>query len=134
MLAGLTGMEWVFCGSLAFLAGCVRGFAGFGLSALAMTCLVLILPLIELNPIFYVLEGTASLAMFRGGVRYSDMSHVWPLASWSICCGGSPHSCHSPRVQNRHMIKLTVADGTDFRCACANVGFQLRGKKDDGPS
>jgi uncharacterized protein len=84
MLAGLTGLEWVFCGSVSFLAGCVRGFAGFGLSAVAMACLVLILPPIELIPIFYVLEGAASFAMFRDGMRDADMSHVWPLAIGSF--------------------------------------------------
>jgi uncharacterized membrane protein YfcA len=84
MLTGLTGWEWAFCGSVAFLAGCIRGFAGFGLSAVAMACLVLILPPVELIPIFYVLEGAASLAMLRGGVRDADMSHVWPLAIGSF--------------------------------------------------
>lgn len=84
MLSGLTEWEWVFCGSAALLAGCVRGFAGFGLSAVAMACLVLILPPVELIPIFYVLEGAASFAMFRGGIRDADMSHVWPLAIGSF--------------------------------------------------
>ncbi len=84
MLVGLTGWEWAFCGSVALLAGCVRGFAGFGLSAVAMACLVLILPPVELIPILYVLEGSASLAMFRGGIRDADMSHVWPLAIGSF--------------------------------------------------
>lgn len=84
MLAGLTGWEWVFCGCAALLAGCVRGFAGFGLSAVAMACLVLILPPVELIPILYVLEGAASFAMFRGGIRDADMRHVWPLAIGSF--------------------------------------------------
>jgi uncharacterized protein len=83
-LAGITEWEWVFCSSVAFLAGCVRGFSGFGLSAVSMACLVLILPPVELIPIFYVLEGAASLAMFRGGIRNADMSHVWPLAFGSF--------------------------------------------------
>ncbi|GLO69929.1 hypothetical protein MACH17_14460 [Phaeobacter inhibens] len=69
---------------MALLAGCVRGFAGFGLSAVTMACLVLILPPVELIPILYVLEGSASLAMFRGGIRDADMSHVWPLAIGSF--------------------------------------------------
>ena len=84
LLAGLTLPEWALCGGAAFVAGCVRGFAGFGLSAVAMACLVLILPPVELIPIMYVLEGAASLAMFRGGMRDVDMSHVWPLAIGSF--------------------------------------------------
>ncbi|MBL3705003.1 TSUP family transporter [Sulfitobacter sp. BDSS02] len=84
MLVGLTGWEWAFCSSVAFLAGCVRGFAGFGLSAVLMACLVLILPPVELIPIFHILEGAASLAMFRGGVRDANMGQVWPFAIGSF--------------------------------------------------
>ena len=84
MFAGLTAWEWGSCCSAVFLAGCVRGFSGFGLSALAMAGLVLILPPVELIPIFYILEGAASLAMFRGGIRDADMGHVWPLAIGSF--------------------------------------------------
>jgi len=84
LFAGLTTWEWAICGGAVFLAGCVRGFAGFGLSAVAMACLVLILPPVQLIPIFYVLEAAASLAMFRGGLRDADMSVVWPLAIGSF--------------------------------------------------
>lgn len=76
----LSAPEFAFCAAVAFLAGCVRGFAGFGLSAVAMACLVLILPPIELIPVFYILEGAASLAMFRGGLRDGNIRQVWPLA------------------------------------------------------
>ena len=65
-------------GSVALLAGCDRGFAGFGLAAVAVACLVLILPPVQLISILYVLAGAASLVMFRGGIREADMSHVWP--------------------------------------------------------
>ena len=80
----MTGREWAFCGSAALLPGCVRGFAGFGLAAVAMACLVLILPPVQLIPILHVLEGAASLAMFRGGIREAEMSHDWPLAIGSF--------------------------------------------------
>ncbi len=84
VLAGLSGWDWAICSGAGFLAGCVRGFAGFGLSAVAIACLVLILPPVEMIPMFYVLEGAASLAMFRGGMRDADMSHAWPLAIGSF--------------------------------------------------
>lgn len=80
----LSSVELAFCSAVAFLAGCVRGFAGFGLSAVAMAGLVLILPPVELIPVLYVLEGAASLIMFRGGIRDADMSRVWPLAIGSF--------------------------------------------------
>lgn len=80
----LSATELTICVTVVFLAGCVRGFAGFGLSAVAMACLVLILPPVELIPVFYVLEGAASLAMFRGGMRDADMAQVWPLVIGSF--------------------------------------------------
>lgn len=84
LFAGLTEWEWAICCGAALVAGGVRGFAGFGMSAVAMACLVLILPPVELIPIFYVMESAASLVMFRGGMRDADMSHVWPLAIGSF--------------------------------------------------
>lgn len=71
--------ELAFCCAVAFLAGCVRGFAGFGLSAVAMACLVMILPPVELIPVLYILESSASMIMFRSGFREAKMNHVWPL-------------------------------------------------------
>ncbi len=76
----LSFSELVFCCGAVVLAGCVRGFAGFGLSAVAMGSLVLILPPVELIPVLFLLEGSASLVMFRGGLRDADMGQFWPLA------------------------------------------------------
>lgn len=69
-----------FCVGAVFVAGMVRGFSGFALSALVMASLVLILPPLQLIPICYVLEAAASLLMFRGGTRDADMKMVWGLA------------------------------------------------------
>lgn len=63
-----------------FMAGLVRGFAGFGLSAVIMASIVTIIPPVELIPICYILEGAASVAMFRGGMKDADMTVVWGLA------------------------------------------------------
>ena len=94
------------CSGAVFLAGCVRGFAGFGLSAVAMACLVLILPPVELIPIMYVLESAASLAMFRGGVRDADMRHVWPLAIGSFI--GVPIGLMATTTISPDMSKLVA--------------------------
>ncbi len=50
------------------IAGMVRGFAGFGLSALIMASLVLLIPPIALIPVCFLLEAVASAVMFRGGL------------------------------------------------------------------
>lgn len=78
--AELSPDHLLIIGAAVFLAGLVRGFAGFALSAILIATVVIILPPIELIPLAYVLEGVASVAMFRGGMRDADMSMVWVLA------------------------------------------------------
>jgi uncharacterized membrane protein YfcA len=79
-LTQLTQNEFLFCLSAVFLAGLVRGFSGFALSAIVVASMAGTLPTVELIPMAYMLEGSASLAMLRGGVRDADMSIVWILA------------------------------------------------------
>lgn len=66
-----------------FLAGLVRGFSGFGLSAILMACLAWLIAPKDLIPVAYILEGVASLVMLRGGFRHADFSIVWGLAIFS---------------------------------------------------
>ncbi len=63
-----------------FLAGLVRGFSGFALSALIMASLAVVMPPVSLIPVCYVLEAIASILMFRGGQRLADWTVVWGLA------------------------------------------------------
>ena len=55
-----------------FAAGAIRGFAGFGLSALAMAMLASFIPPIQLIPVFWFLEMAASLVLMRGGWADAD--------------------------------------------------------------
>jgi len=66
-----------------FAAGLVRGFSGFGLSALTMAGLTVIIPPIALIPTCYLIEATASLVMLRGGIRNADFRIVLGLAIFS---------------------------------------------------
>ncbi|TNF60757.1 MAG: sulfite exporter TauE/SafE family protein [Rhodobacteraceae bacterium] len=59
--------------AICFLAGLVRGFTGFALSALVMATAVLFLPPIELIPMLWYLEMGASLMMLSGGLRDAHM-------------------------------------------------------------
>tara|TARA_R110002096_G_scaffold22170_2_gene71471 strand:- start:10491 stop:11252 length:762 start_codon:yes stop_codon:yes gene_type:complete len=79
-LTQLTQMQFWFSLLAVFIAGLVRGFAGFALSAIVVASMASILPTRELIPMAYLLEGSASLVMLRGGVRDADMSIVWVLA------------------------------------------------------
>lgn len=76
VLTNLSLWEFWACVTVVFLAGMVRGFSGFALSALVMASLVVILPPIELIVVCWFLEMSASLLMVRGGVRQWDKSVV----------------------------------------------------------
>ena len=68
----LTPQELAILAGIALLAGLVRGFSGFALSAIVMATAVLILPPVALIPICWWLEMTASLLMMSGGWRDAD--------------------------------------------------------------
>lgn len=59
-------------------AGLVRGFAGFGFSALCVAGLSLFAPPAQVVPPIFVLEVLASLTLLRAALRDVD----WPWLSW----------------------------------------------------
>ena len=75
-LLDLTEIEIAALVLITFTAGLVRGFSGFALSAMVMASAVLILPPVELIPICWWLEMSASLLMARGGWRDADRGVV----------------------------------------------------------
>ena len=82
-LANWTGLSLPYLMAttgMVFIAGAVRGFAGFGLSAVLMASIVIFIPPVELIPICFLLEAAASIAMFRGGLRDADHKTAFTLA------------------------------------------------------
>ncbi|MGH1576616.1 sulfite exporter TauE/SafE family protein [Planktotalea sp.] len=75
----LTPAEIMILTAICFAAGVVRGFSGFALSALVMASAALILPPIQLIPICWWLELSASVLMARGGWQEADRRIVWGL-------------------------------------------------------
>jgi len=71
-LLGLSPGVAAFAVCACFLAGAVRGFAGFGLSALAMAMLAVAIPPIQLIPVFWFLEMSASVILMKGGWADAD--------------------------------------------------------------
>jgi uncharacterized membrane protein YfcA len=61
-----------------FGAGMVRGFAGFGFSALCVAGLSLFMPPAQVVPPVFVLEVLASVSLLRGALRHAD----WRWLSW----------------------------------------------------
>ncbi|MEJ8473420.1 sulfite exporter TauE/SafE family protein [Roseibium algae] len=81
-IATFTGMpmsQFLLCAAAVFCAGLVRGFSGFGLSAILMASIVVVVPPVELIPLCFLLEAAASLALFRGGSRSADWKLIWTL-------------------------------------------------------
>lgn len=82
MLADLLGLSpglAAFAVTACFVAGAVRGFSGFGLSALAMAILASAIPPIQLIPIFWFLEMAASLVLMKGGWADADRKAAFTL-------------------------------------------------------
>ena len=71
-LTDLTGPEFLFLTGVVLVAGIVRGFSGFALSAMIMATAVIILPPIALIPMLWWLELGASLVMMKGGWADAD--------------------------------------------------------------
>ena len=76
----LTISEVAILATICLIAGIVRGFSGFALSALVMASVALIIPPIQLIPICWWLEMTASLFMFRSGWREANRKVAVGLA------------------------------------------------------
>lgn len=78
-LTGLPLNDLIIVAAAVLVAGVIRGFAGFGLSAIVMASVASTIPPIELIPMCFLLEVAASLAMFRGGMANANMKIVWIL-------------------------------------------------------
>lgn len=63
---------------IVFAAGMVRGFSGFGFSALCVAGLSLFVPPAQVVPPIFVLEVLASVTLLRGALKDAD----WPWLSW----------------------------------------------------
>ena len=83
-LTALSQSELLLSFAVVFVAGLVRGFSGFALSAIVMAGMVIVMPPIQLIPIAYILEGTASLLMFRGGIKSANLPVVKGLVIGSF--------------------------------------------------
>jgi len=69
----------VIASFIIFLAGLVRGFAGFGLTAFMMAGLALWIPPVSLIPLCIVLELVAGVVMLKGSLGRADAGMVLSL-------------------------------------------------------
>ncbi len=80
----LSPIDLAIVAAAIFVAGLVRGFAGFGMTALIVASLALILSPKELIAVAFFLEMTASVLMVRGGWRDADrkVAGILLLGNW----------------------------------------------------
>ncbi|WP_347828052.1 sulfite exporter TauE/SafE family protein [uncultured Planktomarina sp.] len=79
-LLALTGNEVIILAVICLIGGMVRGFSGFALSAMVMASGALIIPPVQLIPICWWLEMTASLFMLRSGWQEANRKVAIGLA------------------------------------------------------
>lgn len=71
---------------IVFAAGIVRGFAGFGFSALSVAGMSLLLPAAQVVPPVFVLEVLASLSLLREAWRDADLRWLrWLVLGNALC-------------------------------------------------
>ena len=77
----LSAAAWIFLAVAVFFAAIVRGFAGFGFSALTVASLVFVLPPAVVVPLVLMLEVAASIQMLPGAWRHADFQWLLPTAA-----------------------------------------------------
>ncbi len=75
--------EFILYGLVIFVAGVVRGFAGFGLGSVIIAALAFKWGPLALFPICLLLEAAASLITIRGGLKDANFSAVKVVAFFS---------------------------------------------------
>lgn len=79
-LAELTPAQVAYAVAVVLIAGIVRGFAGFGMSAILVLALSFTLPPVQVVPMVMLMEVAASQRMLHGVWREVN----WKLAAWLL--------------------------------------------------
>ena len=87
-LFGITGIHACLLAAIVFMAGLARGYAGFGLSAVAITAGSVFIEPVKLVPILYILEILASIHMLRS--IYKDIDRSLLIFGLIGCAIGMP--------------------------------------------
>lgn len=75
----LSAAEWGVAAGAVFLAAIVRGFAGFGFSALCVALLSFMIPPPLAVPLVMLMEVAASAQLLPGAWRHADFRWLWPV-------------------------------------------------------
>ena len=103
-LTDLTPTRFAIVTAVVFVAGMVRGFSGFALSALVMASLAVMLSPRALLPVCWFLEFAAGLLMIRGGVKEANKGVAVGLAIGSAL--GAPIALYYTNILPLETSKL----------------------------
>lgn len=124
-LTQLTLTQFWLLLAITTLAGIVRGFSGFALSAIVMASAVTFLPPIQLIPIAFWLELSASVLMARGGWQEADRRIVYGLVAGSAI--GTPIglalTTNIPVATSKLVVLILVIVLAVVQLAKIRIGF-----------
>jgi uncharacterized protein len=103
-LAQLTASELAFALIAVFVAGMVRGFAGFALSALVMASLASMIPPVELIPVCTMLELASAMLLLRGGFGEANKRMAFTLQAGALI--GVPTGLYLTKTLDPELSKI----------------------------
>ncbi|MBS9718082.1 TSUP family transporter [Pseudohalocynthiibacter aestuariivivens] len=105
-LLGLSITDLVWCGTVLFVASYIRGYSGFGFTAVLMSGLTISLPIIEIVPLSIALELAASSGQARG--IFSDIR--WKQLSILLTAGfvGTPIGVYLLGILPEDPLRISV--------------------------
>ena len=97
-----------------FVAAVIRGYSGFGFSALTVSSLSFVLPPIEIIPLVFLLEIAASINMLPMVWKEVD----WKILKWLILGNvvGTPFGIFLLVSINQEIIRFTISILVFFSC------------------
>ncbi len=111
-------------------AGVVRGYIGFGFSALCVASLSLFLPMGELVPVVLMLEVCASVLLIPS---------VWRHVHWRFAIGltlcsvlAAPLGVAALQWLPAHVVRLCVLAVIALACVLLHRGYTLEGRQSPG--
>ena len=96
-----------YCCAAVFIAGLIRGYCGFGFSALVVASLTLVLPPVEVIPFVFMLEIAASVGMLPAVWRSVDRRLLcWLLAGYVI---GAPLGLYALVQVDQAVVRIVIS-------------------------
>ncbi len=126
LYAGLALGPLLYCLIVVFLASVVRGYSGFGLAALLVTSLSLVLSPAEVVPIALLMELAASAVMARKVWRYV----AWPSMGWLLLGAalGTPIGVTILAVVPPDPMRIAISLLVLAACGLLWIGYSYRGQ------